>query len=172
MYRKILVTLDDSPADETILPHVMELAKRFGSAILLLHVADGWAAQNYNKLELAESEEMKNDREHLGIITNRRFRREEFSVETQLALGNPPAEILKAAAGDHCDLIAMADHGHRLIRRFISRQYHHRSAAQNDNSDSRGPARGKNNNSAHDCRSWCPHNKTCLPKFLDRLNTQ
>jgi manganese transport protein len=32
-----------------------------------------------------------------------------------LALGDPPAEILKVAEGEHCDLIAMAGHGHRLL---------------------------------------------------------
>ena len=30
MYKKILVTLENGPADETILPHVAELAQRFG----------------------------------------------------------------------------------------------------------------------------------------------
>ena len=32
-----------------------------------------------------------------------------------LALGNPPTEILKVAESAHCDLIAMAGHGHRLL---------------------------------------------------------
>ena len=114
MYRKILIALENGPADETILPHVAELAQRCGSNLLLLHVADGWAARNFNQLELAESEEMKNDREYLVKIAGR-LRSDGFSVETMLALGNPPAEILKVAEGEHCDLIAMASHGHRLF---------------------------------------------------------
>ena len=56
MYKKILITLENGPADETILPHIAELAGRFGSEILLLHVADGWAARSYDQLKLAESE--------------------------------------------------------------------------------------------------------------------
>jgi len=112
MYKKILVALENGPADETILPHVAELAQRFSSNLLLLHVADGWAARNFNKLELAESEEMKNDREYLEKVAGR-LRSGGFSVETMLALGDPPAEILKAAKGEGCDLIAMAGHGHR-----------------------------------------------------------
>ena len=114
MYKKILIALENGPADETILPHVAELAHRFGSNLLLLHIADGWAARNFNKLELAESEEMKNDREYLGKIAAQ-LRGDGFSVETTLALGNPPTEILKVAEGEHCDLIAMTGHGHRLF---------------------------------------------------------
>ena len=114
MYKKILIALENSPADETILPHIAELAKRFGSNLLLLHVADGWAARNFNKLELAESEEMKDDRAYLEKVAGQ-LRNNGFSVETMLALGNPPTEILKVAEGEHCDLIAMTGHGHRLF---------------------------------------------------------
>ena len=114
MYRKILITLDNSPTDENILPHITELAKRFGSQLLLLHVADGWAARCFDQLKLAESEEMKDDREYLETVANR-LRQTGLSVETRLALGSPPAEILKVAQAEHCDLIAMASHGHRLF---------------------------------------------------------
>ena len=114
MYKKILVALENGPADETILPHVAELAERFGSNLLLLHVADGWAARNFNQLELAESEEMKDDRAYLEKIAVA-LRAEGFSVTTELALGNPPEEILKVAETGGCDLIAMAGHGHRLF---------------------------------------------------------
>jgi manganese transport protein len=114
VYKKILIALDNGPADETILPHVTELAKRFGSNLLLLHVADGWVARNFNQLKLAESEEMKDDREYLKRVAGQ-LRRGGFSVETMLALGDPPAEIIKVAEGERCDLIAMAGHGHRLF---------------------------------------------------------
>src|SRR5271154_2019362 len=99
MYKKILVALDNSPADESILPHVVELAQRFGSAILLLHVADGFAARCFDQLKLAESEEMKSDQKYLEAVAAR-LREEKISVDTRLALGNPPAEILKVAEGE------------------------------------------------------------------------
>ena len=114
MYKKILITLENGPADETILPHIAELAQRCGSALLLLHVADGWAARNFNKLELAESEEMKDDRVYLEKIAGE-LRQKDLTVTTLLALGDPPAEILKIAAGENCDLIAMTSHGHRFF---------------------------------------------------------
>ena len=49
MYKKILVALENSPADKTMLPHVAQLAKKLGSELLLLHVADGFAARNFNQ---------------------------------------------------------------------------------------------------------------------------
>ena len=61
MYRKILVALENGAADERLLPHVAEFAKRMGADLLLLHVADGWAARNYEQLKLQESAEMKAD---------------------------------------------------------------------------------------------------------------
>src|SRR5476649_115142 len=114
MYKKILIALDNSPADAGIVPHVTELALRFGSEILLLHVADGFAARCFDSLKLAESEEMKADHAYLEKIAAG-LREKKLSVEIKLALGNPPTEILKAAEGEHCDLIAMAGHGHRLF---------------------------------------------------------
>jgi manganese transport protein len=114
MYRKILIALDNGPADEVLLPHVTELALHFHSAILLLHVADGFAARCFDSLKLAESEEMKADLAYLEK-TAVGMRAKKLSVETKLALGNPPTEILKAAEAEHCDLIALAGHGHRLF---------------------------------------------------------
>jgi len=114
MYKKILVALENSIADETLLPHVMELANRLGSHLLLVHVADGWVARNFDQLKLAESDEMKADRAYLDQ-TLARLRATGLSATAHLALGDPPGEILKTAEAEHCDLIAMTSHGHRLL---------------------------------------------------------
>ena len=118
MYKKILVALENSQADTSLLPHVTELARRLGSELLLVHVADGWVARNFNQLKLAESAEMKEDRTYLESVADQ-LRAAGLSVATQLALGDPPREILKAAAAEQCDLIAMTSHGHRLIGDLI-----------------------------------------------------
>ncbi|MEK7675298.1 MAG: universal stress protein [Verrucomicrobiota bacterium] len=118
MYRKILVALENSRADESLLPHITELAKRMHSQLLLVHVADGWVARNFDQLKLAESDEMKEDRRYLEQTTAR-LRREGLEVSMLLALGDPPAEILKAAERENCDLIAMTTHGHRLLGDLI-----------------------------------------------------
>jgi nucleotide-binding universal stress UspA family protein len=114
MYRKILIALENSRSDEAILSHIKEFAVHFKSELVLLHVADGWVARNFNQLKLAESDEMKEDRVYLEKIAER-LRGEGLSVSTLLALGSPPTEILKAAEDGHFDLIAMASHGHRLL---------------------------------------------------------
>ena len=114
MYRKILVALENSQADQSLIPHVAELAKRLQSQLLLVHVADGWVARNYNQYKLAESSEMKADREYLER-TAAILRSQGLGVTTQLALGDPPNEILKAAEKEDCDLIAMTSHGHRFL---------------------------------------------------------
>jgi manganese transport protein len=114
MYKKILVALENGPADERLLPHVGALAKQVGAELLLLHVADGWAARNFEQLKLAESDEMKADSDYLES-TAARLRTTGLRVDTLLALGNPPNEIVKIAAQSGCDLITMASHGHKLI---------------------------------------------------------
>ena len=114
MYRKILVALENSQSDHTLLPHVSKLARQLGSELLLVHVADGWVARNYNQLKLAESQEMKDDRAYLET-TAEKLRGEGLKVSTLLALGDPPTEILRATETENCDLIAMTSHGHRLI---------------------------------------------------------
>ena len=118
MYRRILVPLENSPADETILAHVRVLAKRLGSAIVLLHVADGWVARNINELDLRESEEMRDDRAYLEDIC-RRLETEGFDADAVLAAGEPSREIAAAAEREGCDLIAMATHGHRLLEDVV-----------------------------------------------------
>jgi nucleotide-binding universal stress UspA family protein len=118
MYRKILVALENGPADEALVPHVTELAKRLVSELLLLHVADGFAARNFDQLNLAESEEIKADRAYLERLADK-LRGEGLTASTFLALGNPPQEILKAAQANRCDLIAMGSHGHRLLGDII-----------------------------------------------------
>src|SRR5262249_26144252 len=118
MYRKILVALENGPADAALLAHVGELAGRLGSELLLLHVADGFAARNFEQLKLAESEEMKADTKYLEAAAEE-LRGAKLKAVTQLALGNPPQEILKAAVAAKCDLIAMGSHGHRLIGDLI-----------------------------------------------------
>ena len=118
MYKKILVALDNSPTDQVMFSHITELAKTHRSQLLLFHVADGWAARNYNRFQLADSEEMKEDRAYLEEAAGR-LRAAGLEVETQLALGEPATGVLKAAAEQGCDLIAMTTHGHRFLKDLI-----------------------------------------------------
>jgi manganese transport protein len=118
VYKKILIALENSRADETVVPHVTALARQMGAELILLHVADGWAARNFNQLKLAESDEMKADRDYLET-TAARLRSAGLQVTVELALGNPPTEILRVAEAQHCNLIAMTSHGHKWLADFF-----------------------------------------------------
>ena len=114
MYKLILVTLENSPADETILRHVEPLARLTGARVLLFHVADGWAARNFDELQLRESEEMIEDRAYLERCRSD-LAGKGLEVEALLGAGDPPTEICRLAEERQADLVAMATHGHRGV---------------------------------------------------------
>jgi nucleotide-binding universal stress UspA family protein len=114
MYKHILIPLENSAADETILTHIKPLAHITGATLLLVHVADGWVARNFQQLNLAESQEMKDDRAYLETWA-RELTKEGFTCDAVLALGEPSDEIIKLARERNVDLIAMTTHGHRFI---------------------------------------------------------
>ena len=114
MYANILVALEHSDADRTILAHVQQLAKLTGASLLLVHVADGFAARHFDDLNLRESEEMKDDREYLERACADLVARG-FQTRARLAMGDPATELVRVANEEHVDLIAMSTHGHRFI---------------------------------------------------------
>jgi nucleotide-binding universal stress UspA family protein len=114
MYHRILVALEHSPADATILRHACDLARLTGAELLLVHVADGWVARNFDQLNLRESEEMREDRAYLERV-QRDLSAQGLTVHSQLAKGDPANEIIRVAEEGHVDLIAMSTHGHRFI---------------------------------------------------------
>ncbi len=115
MYKRILVPLENTKTDEAILDHVVRLAKHDGASLVLIHVADGFAARNVKHLELRESEEMRQDRAYLRE-TAARLTSEGLRVDAMLGTGDPATEITAAAEREKCDLIAMATHGHRWLK--------------------------------------------------------
>jgi manganese transport protein len=119
MYRKILIALDTTASDQELLPPITELAALMHSELLLLHVADGWVARNFDQLNLVESEEMRQDWNYLEQTAARLRTDSNLTVTTRLALGNPPDQILKVAEAEKADLIALASHGHRLVGDII-----------------------------------------------------
>ena len=116
MYRRILVAVENSAADRTILSHVRALATLTGAELLLVHVADGWAARNFDRLNLRESEEMKVDRAYLDRLASEL---PELKVSTELAMGDPATELIRLAEERNVDLIAMSTHGHRFFNDLV-----------------------------------------------------
>jgi len=118
MYQRILVAVENSPADRTILDHVRGLAALTGAELLLVHVADGFAARHFNDLDLRESEEMQKDRAYLDGLSSE-LTAQNLRVSTELAMGDPATELIRLAEARRADLIAMSTHGHRGLNDLL-----------------------------------------------------
>jgi nucleotide-binding universal stress UspA family protein len=103
MYHTILIPVENRETDNTILEHIRPLARLTNAKLLLVHVADGWVARNFEQLKLQESEEMKHDREYLASL-EAQLRGEGFEVSSLLAMGEPSTEIIKLANAGGVDL--------------------------------------------------------------------
>ncbi len=112
MYDTILVTLDGTPTDRAIIEHVKQLAKLASSRLVLLHVADGWAARTYGRD--AVSREITEDTAYLERV-RAEFQSEGIPAEAELAYGDPASEIVRWVQEKGCDLVAMSTHGHRFL---------------------------------------------------------
>src|SRR5439155_7506022 len=112
MYKTILVTLDGTPSDQAIIEHVKPLAKLAQSRVVLLHVADGWAARTYGPD--AVSREITDDTVYLDKV-RAEFQSAAIPADAELAYGDPVNEIVKWVEQKGCDLVAMSTHGHRLL---------------------------------------------------------
>lgn len=112
MYKKILMTLDGTSSDRAIIEHVKELAKLANGKVVLLHVADGWAARTYGAD--AVSAEITQDTAYLKAIRGE-LQDAGVPTESELAYGDPVTEIVNWVRRKGCDLVAMSTHGHRLL---------------------------------------------------------
>jgi nucleotide-binding universal stress UspA family protein len=119
MYKRILVAVENSAADSTILLHVRGLARLTGAELVLVHVADGFAARHFDDLKLRESEEMRADREYLSTLETT-LRSEGFTVRCELAMGDPATELIRVSQAEGADLMAMATHGHRFLADMVN----------------------------------------------------
>jgi nucleotide-binding universal stress UspA family protein len=112
MYKTILLTLDGTPTDRAIINHVKQLAKLASSRVVLLHVADGWAARTYGPDAI--SQEITDDKAYLKEIRTE-LQTEGIIADAEMAYGDPAGEITKWVRQKHCDLVAMSTHGHRFL---------------------------------------------------------
>lgn len=112
MYKTILVTVDGTPTDRAIIDHVKQLAKMSQGRVVLLHVADGWAARTYGRD--AVSREIAEDTDYLKKVRSE-FEASGISADAELAYGDPAKEIIRWVKQKGCDLVAMSTHGHRFF---------------------------------------------------------
>jgi nucleotide-binding universal stress UspA family protein len=112
MYKTILVALDGTSTDRAIIDHVKPLAKLAQSRVVLLHVADGWAARTFGPD--AVSREIIEDTAYLNRVLSE-FQAAGIPADAELAYGDPASEIVKWVEQKGCDLVAMSTHGHRFL---------------------------------------------------------
>jgi nucleotide-binding universal stress UspA family protein len=112
MYKTILLTLDGTPTDRVIIEHIKPLAKFAQSRVILLHVADGWAARTFGSDAI--SPEITEDTAYLNRVQSE-FQSAGIPAEAELAYGEPADEIVKWVEQKGCDLVAMSTHGHRFL---------------------------------------------------------
>jgi nucleotide-binding universal stress UspA family protein len=112
LYKTILITVDGTPTDRAIIDHVKQLAKLSQGRVVLLHVADGWAARTYGRD--AVSPEIAEDTNYLKQVRSE-FEASGISADAELAYGDPAKEIIRWVKQKGCDLVAMSTHGHRFF---------------------------------------------------------
>lgn len=118
MYTKILVAIENSAADRAVLDHIEQLARLTGAELLLVHVADGFAARHFNDLDLRESDEIRDDRAYLERLCEDLLSKGMVCCG-RLAMGDPATQLVKVAAEESVDLIAMSTHGHRFLQDLL-----------------------------------------------------
>lgn len=112
MYETILVTLETTPTDRTVIEHIKKLAKIMGSRVVLLHVATGIPAQFHGPY--AAGEEIEQDQAYLQKI-QQEFEADGIPTQSHLAFGDPVSQIIQWTEKNPCDLVAMSTHGHKFL---------------------------------------------------------
>ena len=120
MYKTILVPLDGSRLAESILPHVEELARLFGSTVVLLEVLElphlvglpkGDIYDALPQMTPAEvSHHLAEVRRYLGEVVGR-LAEKGIDARALVEYGPVVVTIMRAARQEEAGLIAMASHG-------------------------------------------------------------
>ncbi len=111
MYEKILVPLDGSSVDQFIIRHLLQLAPIHHSRVFLLRVLH-FHTRDSLAHETAEAAE------YLRTVCTS-FDQAKIPAESIIEYGEPDEVILSVSVNRGCDLIAMASHGHRLIKDML-----------------------------------------------------
>lgn len=127
MYERILVATDGSPLSDKAVEHALALAKLCGASVIALKVVpryprsymEGGATVDTSEIERIEAQwreqtqtvlnQIKTEGKNVGV-----------SVKTSIAKSDLVAEsIIAAAHKQKADLIVMASHGRKGIKRLL-----------------------------------------------------
>lgn len=120
MYKRILVTLDQSELAERALPHAVAVAQAMSAAIELISVVPALDAETMRTAGAAYdwSGATEQTQEYLAGI---RARIEEAEVVAKIAVrqGDVAEQILAHCTATGCDLIVMSTHGRSGLGRWV-----------------------------------------------------
>lgn len=128
MYRKILVATDGSALANNAVEHGVNLAKVLGASIIFVTVTEMWSALDLSAestqgvqhpMETYEAM-AKNSAHKILAACEKIAEAERVNCETVHVPDETPAEgIIATASAKNCDLIVMASHGRRGLRRMM-----------------------------------------------------
>ncbi len=112
MIRRILVPLDGSVRAESVLPHVMAVAKAFHSRVDLLHVLPGAAAGDRHRPSDPMACRLARANRARYLASQAELVREAgLDVQTHIVEGGPAEVIVDLAERGEYDLVALTPHG-------------------------------------------------------------
>jgi universal stress protein A len=125
-YRQLLCPVDASPCSKAALSAALELARRFGARVLVLHayhvpayVEPGvlvWAAVGPRPIwQLAEERASTEIDQFLADLSDA----ERARIDVHLEVGDPAVSIVQAAHRVSADLVVMGTHGRTGARRMV-----------------------------------------------------
>lgn len=111
LYKKILVTIDCSSVDASIISHVSALALQNNAKVYLLHVVHSHTLDQHRVLA---------ERAELCLESYRIYLADKgIAAYKVIRDGEPDKQILDEIESNDYDLVAMATHGHTLIGDFL-----------------------------------------------------
>jgi nucleotide-binding universal stress UspA family protein len=123
MYKTILVFLDGSKVAEGILPHVENLAKRYGAKVIIAQIIEPiHILTNEPAIDLVEQimiEDLQKKTQEYFHKMQWRLRTQGIHTETRIEIGNPVKKIIEIAESENADLIAMVNRGQTGLSRVL-----------------------------------------------------
>jgi nucleotide-binding universal stress UspA family protein len=121
MYEKVLVPLDGSELAECVLPQVRNLAREgvVGEIILLnvVEVPSVWVAEGLDFISLKNSQ-IAAKQKYLAEL-QAKLSSEGMKVNAEVLEGETAHSISEYAKENHVDLIVIATHGYKGIKRVV-----------------------------------------------------
>ena len=127
MYKRILVPTDGSPLSKKAVKAAVELASSFGAEVVALHVVPRYptsyfdGAMDISHSEVARVERMWSENgQALADDVGRAAEKAGVKAKAVTVRSDLVAEaILAAARKNKCDLVVMASHGRKGIKRLL-----------------------------------------------------